>query len=158
GAFPIYREHLLHLMQNDRELGKSLQLFELAKETLLPSEDSLAESPWHGMTLINYGQKGQVVTSLGLLLEAAQSNQRLSELREAVAAAVDEKPQWLAGPVVLAIIDARLGRPIDVRAALAALLGPMPNDGNLYVARWVAAQEFGNRPELRDTVIELLQR
>src|SRR5205823_2488940 len=100
-AFPAYRDNLLFAMQNDRELLRTPQVFELAKAGLLPTEQTLGENPWHGFMILNHGQRGQITSSVGLVLEAAKANGRLPELCDAVAKAAGDEPRWLAGPALL---------------------------------------------------------
>ncbi len=156
-AFPSYRSNLMQSF-GDSETWKEPEIFEFAKKSILPTADVARQSPWYGTSeTMYYSSDGRVHTVLANVLEAGLRNNQLPALREEVARAAAEIKEWRGGGAVLALIDLKLGRPIEKDAAFGALLAPAANDYTLQNARWIVAQEIVDRPEWQAVGLELLK-
>ena len=89
------------------------------------------------------------------MLAAAGRGNQLEELREAVAESAAEHPQWLAGPLLLALIDLRQKKEADVQTVCKPLLAATGTDSNLMYTRWTVGLELESHPEHRDLAGEL---
>ncbi len=156
-AYPSYRSQLMSSFYR-ADVWDVPEMFEFGKQSILPTADALRQNPWYGIgDVVSYSSGGQINTSLSYLLDAGMKNNRLGEIREAVAKAIAEHAAWQAGPAILAMIDLRLGKTVEPRMALATLLAPEAGDYRLQNARWIVGQEIAARQELQPVALELLQ-
>src|SRR5437763_16899534 len=107
---------------NDSQAWSNPEIFDFAKQAVIPTADTARQSPWYGIGDVMYfGGEGKVHTVLMNLLEAGTKNNELPAVRELVAKAVGEMKEWRGGPAVLAMIDLKLGKQIEPEVAFAAL-------------------------------------
>ena len=91
------------------ELWQLPEIYQFAKEAVIPREDSEAD-PWQAaMDYNSYGVEGRMEGILTRMLSIARKQQRLPEFRAEVAAALPKRPDWLAGKALLAVIDIQMG-------------------------------------------------
>src|SRR5262245_25151461 len=156
-AFPTYRATLMASF-NDSQAWAHPEIFEYAKQAVIPTADAARQSPWYGIGDVMYfGGEGKVHTVLLNLLEAGTKNNELPAVRELVAKAASEIKEWRGGPAVLGLIDLKLGKKIDPEASFASLRAEATNDYRLQYARWVVGQELAERQETQALAIELLK-
>src|SRR5262249_38053852 len=139
------------------EAWKQPEVFEYAKEALRPSADMVRRDPWHGLQSggIGYSTNGVVSSGMSRLLTAAAQANRLDELRTEVAAGVAEKTAWQAGPVLLALIDLKQKKNVDVEALAKPLLEATATGTSLMYTRLILAQELESRAEHRELAAQL---
>ncbi len=156
-AFPTQRSYLLNSFYDDA-LWKLPEVFEYGRQSLMPSPESIRQTPWSGLdTIMSYSQDGKANTALERVFNAAGTGQKMEKLRADIAAHAEQNPDWQAGKVLTALIDLRLNRPVDIRAAVKPLLETSTGDYRMMQARWIVGQELEARPELRDLAIEVYQ-
>src|SRR5688572_23847564 len=91
-----------------------------------------------------------------LLAAAAQSN-RLDEFRQEIAEAAAANAHWLAGPILLALIDLKQKREVVVPAVVKPLLEATGTDSGLMYTRWIIGQEVESMPEHGELAAQLLR-
>ncbi|MCI0361269.1 MAG: tetratricopeptide repeat protein, partial [Planctomycetaceae bacterium] len=156
-AFPSYRPQLMSSFYR-ADAWAVPELFEMGKQSLLPTADAVRQNPWYGIgDVVSYSSGGKVNTSLSYLLDAGMKNNQLPALRDDVARAAGEHAQWQAGPVILALVDLRLGRAIEPKTAFAGLLAAGPADSRLQTTRWIVAQELSARHQWQPVALDLLR-
>ena len=156
-AFPSQRSQLMQTFYSD-DLWQLPEVFELGRQVMLPTDEAIRQSPWSGVdTIMSYSQDGHVNTVLEKVLSKAVGNKQLEKLRDDVAAHVKEHEDWPGGKMLLALIDRRLKRPVDMRAAVKPLLEAPVTDYRTVFARWIVGQEIEPEAELRDLAIQLFQ-
>lgn len=154
-AYPAQRWQLLQSFYDDA-IWKTPEVFEFGRQSLLPTPEAIRLSPWTGLDVItSYSQEGHANSVLEKVLTAAAGNKQLKKLRDEVAAHAEKNADWLAGKVLVAIMDLRLKRPVDVRQALKPLLDAPTSDYRQIQVRWIVGQEIESLPELRDVVIAI---
>jgi len=89
-----------------------------------------------------------------LLAGATQAN-RLDEVRSEIAAGVQDNSDWLAGPVILALIDLRQKKDVDVPVALKPLIEATAGGSSLQYTRCIVAAELETRPQYRELAAQL---
>lgn len=157
-AFPEQRGTMLSSIYNE-DLWANAEMYDIAKQTLLPGKNSKTSS-WTGMaTITSYGSNGEVNSVLKHVLKAAKTAQRLPQLRSDLAAAAKERPDWKAGAVLIALIDAQQGKFDDARAAIKSLLGEDKENSDMpAAAMWIIGLEIEQHEKLRDLAIKLYER
>jgi len=154
-AFPAERARLIGYLGD--EVWKLPEVIDYAKQTLRPNADLVRRDPWMGLQTggISYSSNGQMTTGMNRLLSAASQASQLDELRGEVAAAVQENQNWLAGPVLLALIDLKQKKEVDIPAIAKPLIEANSPSSSLSYTRLVFAQEIESRPQYRDLAIQL---
>jgi tetratricopeptide (TPR) repeat protein len=154
-AFPAQRSQLLQSFYDDA-IWKLPEVFEYGRQALLPTPEAISQYPWSGLDVVmSFNQDGRVNCALDKVLTAAVNNNELEKLRAQVAEHSEKHLDWHGGKVLLAVIDLRLKKPVDVPAAIKPLLDASTDDYRSVYARWIVGQEIETRPELRSLAIEL---
>ncbi|HEY1377965.1 MAG TPA: DUF1583 domain-containing protein, partial [Gemmataceae bacterium] len=151
-AFPEERPQMLGYVSDD-ELWRLPELYDYAREAVIPKGDGLAD-PWLGCEEgISYGGDGRVTGLYNRVADVARRQNRLGPLTREVDAALAKHPDWAAGRALRAVLDAHQGRFDAARSAFAALVEdtrtPMPP-----LARFVFGQELEDYAALRDVVVK----
>ncbi len=154
-AYPSERSRLISYVSDD--LWNLPEVLDYAKQVLHPTPDAVRRDPWYGIqsTGISFGSNGQITSPLSRLLKAAASSRRLGELRDEVAAATAQAPNWLAGPIILALIDFQSKKDIDFATVVQPLLDAKDSSSSLMYTRWVLGQELAGSPNHTDLAIQL---
>lgn len=155
-AFPAQRDQLLSQMY-DSEFWKTPEAYGYARETLIPRAGAVPADSWSGVGRVtSYSGDGRVNSLVGNFLEGASRRNDLELVAAELEATLKNAPEWTGGKLLLALVQARLGKTSQARAAIEALLAdrrtPLPAD-----ACWVAGQELENRGELSDLAIKLYE-
>lgn len=160
-AVPEYRQYLLSSMGND-ELWESDELYALARQSLLPGPGALQQrGAWIGLSDSVSMSSGGVTHSTfqGVVAHALKTN-RLPAVRDEIAAAVKDHPEWKCGPLMLAVIDLRLNKPQAAEAARALLeqaLEEKADQAIPYYPRWILGQMIDENESLRDVAVRLYE-
>jgi tetratricopeptide (TPR) repeat protein len=107
-AFPANRGRLLSRLY-DESVWHLPEIYSFAKEAVIPREDSDIDSWQSANEIMSYGNDGRIDGVVTRLLSIARKQQRLPELRAEVQAVSAKHPDWLAGKVLLAIIEIQSG-------------------------------------------------
>lgn len=154
-AFPAERARLIGYL--GEEVWKLPEVIDYAKQTLRPNADQVRRDPWLGLQTggISYSSNGQMTTGINRLLTAASQASQLDELRGEISAGIDENPNWLAGPVLLALVDLKQKKEVDIPSVAKRLLETNSTSSSLSYTRLVFAQEIESRPQYHDLAIQL---
>jgi tetratricopeptide (TPR) repeat protein len=154
-AFPTERSRLISYVSDD--LWNLPEVLDYARQVLRPTPDAVRRDPWYGIqsTGISFGSNGQITSPLSRLLAAASTSLRLGELREEVVDGIAESPNWLAGPVILALIDFHFKKDVDFATVLQPLLDAKDTSSSLTYTRWILGQELARSPAHTDLAIQL---
>ncbi|HTK75342.1 MAG TPA: tetratricopeptide repeat protein, partial [Gemmataceae bacterium] len=107
-AFPQYRSSMLGQLYDD-SIWRLPEIYTFAKQAIIPREDSEFDA-WQMISdYMSYGQEGRIDGVLTRMLAIARKQQRLSELRAEVQAALAKRPDWQSGKALLAILDIQSG-------------------------------------------------
>src|SRR5262249_24724289 len=141
------------------DLWKLPEVIGYAKQSLLPTPELVRRDPWYGIYGgVSMSSDGRVTTSLSRLLASATQSSSLDALRNEIAAKAAEQPAWLAGPVLLALIDLRQKKTIDAEQVMKPLLDTRTSDYRMMYVRWIVGQELQGVPSARDVAIQLYER
>jgi predicted Zn-dependent protease len=154
-AFPAERLRLIGYVSED--LWQLPEVLEYAKQTLRPSADLVRRDPWYGLQAggVGFSSNGVISSGMSRLLLAATKANLVAELRSEIATAAAEQPNWQAGPVLLALIDLKQRKEVDVPAIAKPLLDAKTNTSSLMYTRCVFAQELESHPEHRELAAHL---
>jgi tetratricopeptide (TPR) repeat protein len=158
-AFPEQRSNMMSSFY-DPAVWKSPEVLEYGKQSLLPTAGTLRNNPWYGIySALSFDGEGRINAVLHRVLDAAASTNQLGKLRGEIAAAIAEYPRWLAGPVMLAVVDLRMGNQIDLPATMQSLIDATSNDPyQLRYARWIVAQELEAKAATKELALKLYER
>jgi tetratricopeptide (TPR) repeat protein len=154
-AFPADRIRLIGYL-ND-ELWKQPEVLDYAKQALRPTHDLVRRDPWYGLQSggIGFSSNGTVSSGMSRLLAGATQANRLDEVRSEIAAGVQDNADWLAGPVILALIDLRQKKEVDVPVVLKPLIEAAAGGSSLQYTRCIVAAELETRPQYRELAAQL---
>lgn len=156
-AFPENRPSMLGSLYND-EVWQLPEIYEDARQALIPSEAVAFNDPWLGMSQegISYSGDGTVTGLVGRLLQAAGKQNRLDPLRTEIEAALKKFPTWAGGKAIFAVIQARDAKPDAARKIIEELLAdkksPIPPE-----ACWIIGQELDRFDTTRDLARQLYE-
>ena len=143
-AFPAERPSMLSQL-NREELWKLPELYDYAREAILPTSDSENLDPW--------GALG----GLSRFLSTARKQHRIPEFKAQVEAKLKADPKWLAGRALLAVIDIQTGEKERGKKAWVELF----SDDKLDIpaaARFSLAQELEYYAGVEVVVIPTLEK
>ncbi|MDB5388547.1 MAG: tetratricopeptide repeat protein, partial [Planctomycetaceae bacterium] len=157
-AFPESRNDMLSNLSGREQVWELPEFYQFARQALVPTASRLQQDPWAGFGHVNtIGGGGQAYSIIPRVLDSAAKSNQLPQLREEIAKHAAEFPIWKAGPLLLALIDVRMGkidaaRPILEKLAETKDIAEFPVD-----VRWVAGQDLENREELRPLVVKFYE-
>src|SRR5438270_11870423 len=105
---------------------------------------------------MSYGQEGRVDGVLTRLLSIARKQQRLPELRAKVQAALSQRPDWVGGKALLAVIDIQSGHKEAGRKAWQEVFAD-PKADVPPLARFILAQELEFYAGVEDLAVKTLE-
>ncbi len=154
-AYPQQRSYLLARMYND-EIWRLPEMYTFAKEAVIPREESDMD-PWQSATdITSYGQKGRVDAVLTRLMTITRKQQRLPELRAEAAAALEKRPDWIAGKMLVAILDIQSGNKEQGKKAWQEVVND-PKADIPPLARFILCQELEFYAGVEDVAIKTLE-
>ncbi|MEX2138330.1 MAG: DUF1583 domain-containing protein [Pirellulales bacterium] len=157
-AFPQQRAELLRYMYDGRIWQAVPEMYDYARQAIIPSEETAQVDPWSGLSNpISYSSGGTISGMFTQMLTAATTANRLDDLRKEIAAAIEKRPEWSAGLAMLAIIHVRQGQIAEAKRLIESLVNAEPPIYIPATARWMIAQEIGSQAELRGLAIKLLE-
>jgi tetratricopeptide (TPR) repeat protein len=108
-AFPESQGYLLRNLYDD-SLWRLPEIYDYARQALIPREDSGGEVGEWASQIMSWGQDGRMDGLINRVLSVARRQQRLPELRAEVETALARRPDWSGGKALLGVIDIQLGR------------------------------------------------
>lgn len=155
-AFPTQRAELVSYIYNNK-FWTTPEAFDYARGSLIPRGEVAPADPWSGVTGgITFNGDGRINSIVTRFLDGAANRNQLEPLAADVEGGLKRFPQWSAGKLLLALIEARRGQAAKARAGIDELLGDRDVPVPTY-ACWVAGQELENRGELNDLAIKLYE-
>ena len=152
---PDSRAALISRIYND-EVWKLPELYEYAREAMIPAAGKPVVNGWAGINDVNmWGADGSVTNVATQLIEASNRQGKLDALATEVEDAVRRSTDWNGGKALLAILKARKGKVDEARAELEPLLKKGVSIP-LY-ARMVIGQELDKVDSLRDVALKVLE-
>jgi protein involved in temperature-dependent protein secretion len=145
-AFPDQRSYILGNI-NREEIWKLPEMYDYAREAVIPESDQTAGFPWAGVQDYNI---------LRRLMDAAQSQNKLDALFEEVTAKREELPAWGGGMALLAIIDARRNRMEAAQQQLSAMMDEL-QEAIPLMARYQMAQLLMPYDALHELLVRLYE-
>lgn len=156
-AFPERRQYMLSNFYND-DVWELPEFYEFGKQVLVPRPSEAVNDRWMGLSQINsYSNDGTAYSVFGRVIKTAVKKNDLPKLREELVKAVEAQPTWKAGPVILAVVDVRLGnldaaRPVFEEVMKAKTAADFPME-----ARWLVGLELEAVGETRDLAQRLYE-
>ncbi len=155
--FPDQRQYLMMSFYND-EAWDSPDIMTYGKEMLLPTAAMTRGNPWYGVNQINsYSGDGETYTAFQNIVKIGLKTNQLEAIRGEVAAAVEKNPDWKAGPLVLAAIQARCGKVEEARTAIEAFLKDKKPGELPQAVGWIVGQVLEPVEPLRGETIRLYE-
>ena len=152
---PDARAMLLSSLYSD-EIWNLPELYDYAREAVIPTPGRPVASPWAGLDSITmWGNNGTVTNTVTQLLAASTRQKKIDDLGAEVEEAVKRSPDWAGGKALLAILKGRRGLIDEARAGLEPLTKRDPSIP-MY-ARMVVAQEIEPVESLRDVAMKVLE-
>jgi tetratricopeptide (TPR) repeat protein len=135
-------------------------VLEYGKQALVPTGEAVRRSRWHALDdLMGWDGDGKIETVVGYVLDGLAKANQLAKFRDEIAAELPKYPQWQAGPLLVAIMDVRLGKePDGLAKMIEPLLEPQERDYQRLYAQWTVAQELEAKPAYHPLAIKLLER
>ncbi len=156
--FPAERNYLFQYL-HDEAVWNVPEVFELAKQSLVPPKALAVARPWQGLeNIYSYDQNGKVNSSVTQVLNSAQRLNRLGELQDAVHERLKESSDWPAGRAILALIASKQGNRAEADRIFRELIDDEQAMKTLpAMGKWIIAQEIDSIPELQPRAIALLE-
>jgi predicted Zn-dependent protease len=155
--FPAERGYLFQYIHND-EVWSMPEIFELAKQSFVPSKALSVVRPWQGLeNIYSYDQNGRVNSTVSRVLDSAKKLNRLEELRTQIVERLQGTSDWPAGRAILALIDVKEGKKDEAEKKLTELIRDETAMKTLPAAgKWIIAQEIDGIADLQPRAIVLL--
>lgn len=157
-AFPQYRGQMISQVRSP-ELFKNDRIYALARRGVIPSAVEATGEPWFGVDdIYSYSSGGRVSAMLHRLLEGIRGTERVADLKQAIAAARDEAPDWHGGEAMLALVELHENQKDEAKERLTRLLDDeevlksMPSD-----ACWIVGQELTDFADTRPLALRLFE-
>ena len=150
---PNYRYYFVNALDRSggNEVYQDPRIFKYAKETFFGTTPNYANihPSWQAMSMIHSWSRDKVNSSVTTLLDAANAQDKYSEVRAEIDKRLAKDPQWHSGIALRALIDLREGKPDSAKPALEELLADekSPPGSN---ACMVIGQEVTQHDELTD--------
>lgn len=157
-AFPESRSDMIEQFSYNEQVWQIPEFYEFAKQSITPVATLVANHPWMGFGNANTVRNGgQLSNTIQRVLNGAAQANKLPELRAETEQQVAAFPTWKAGPVIIALIDLRLGQVEAARPLLEKLVDSKDVVEFPIVVRWIVGQELESREDLRPLVIKLFE-
>lgn len=158
---PDARGQLLGNM-HDENFWKLPEIFDYAREGVIPTEAMLQQNKWLAYNGMSYGQNGKVTTLNTRVLDIATSQKKLDQLADDISAAIKKMPSWSGGKALLAIIGLRQGKVAEAKTTFEAMLplfGKQTGNNQYYVAYTLReiGQELMSHDSCADLAIQYFQ-
>ncbi|MFV0443709.1 MAG: tetratricopeptide repeat protein, partial [Planctomycetaceae bacterium] len=122
-AFPNYRINIISNLNNNEQIWENDRVYALGKQLITPSEDDLTTSPWYGVNQIySYGSDGRASSYFSHMLNSVTKTGRQDDLQKYLTEQVEQKPEWLGGQMMLALIEQKQGNKESARKKVTALV------------------------------------
>ncbi len=110
-AFPEEHSYLFSYLRNEK-IWKNPEIYEFARDSVVPRPESFsAPLQWELFdAVLSNAPDGRMSTVVSRILDLATAQGRLEELSSQVDTLRKSLPDWIAGDVIRATIDCRLGR------------------------------------------------
>ncbi len=155
-AFPQERAQLMGSLYRD-ELWQLPEIYEYARQAVIPSGDDPVADPWRGSDqVIYYSGDGRVNAVITRLLEATRRQNRLRTLTGEIEQVLSKHPEWSAGKALLAVVNLKRGRIAEARRLWRQLLDDKQNPMPMW-PRVVFGQELRDYESMRDLVLETFE-
>jgi len=155
--FPDQRQYLMSAFHN-AETWDSPEIVAYGKQMLLPTATMTNGNPWYGVNQVNsYSSDGTTYTAFQNLVTISLKSNQLDGIRSEVAAAIEKNPDWKAGPLVLAAIQARSGKVDEARASLEAFLKDKKPGDLPQAVGWIVGQVLEPVEALQPQTIRLYE-
>lgn len=156
-AFPNERSYFVARLYND-EIWKRAELYEYAREAVIPGPAMTQISPWYGIDQItSWGSEGRVTAVATRLLDAAARQNKLESLAKEIETALARTPEWLAGNALLGVIRVKQGKVDDGKKILQAWLDD-PTVKPPSEARVIIGQEIENHVATQPIAVALYEK
>jgi tetratricopeptide (TPR) repeat protein len=155
-AFPDNHLQLLQMVHHEK-IWQRQEMFDYAREALVPNPGQVAANPWIGMLrIMSYDAQGKAHGIVTRLVVAAAAQNKLEDLAKQFASLLEQQPQWYGGQAIGAVLDVKQGNIDNARQRIVQLLdnksAPMP-----VSARWLLSQELDGVDPLNDLSLRLLE-
>ncbi|MDB5391613.1 MAG: tetratricopeptide repeat protein, partial [Planctomycetaceae bacterium] len=161
-AFPDSRNELFNDLTFDEHIWVVPEIYELGKKSLFPVAGRLQNDPWTGFSRVIIVQSANntfgVTNMTRRILDAAAELNKLPELQSEIAEQVEAFPDWKLGPLLIALIDVRLGQIDAARPTLERLATLKNSADSPYGVRWNVGQELETNNELLPLSIRFYER
>jgi len=154
-AFPDERASLLGRMHR-REIWELPEMYDYARQAVIPTERAVARTPWVGMERVTSYSSGKANGVATRLIEMAGKQNRLEELAKEVTERIEQQPDWLGGQAFMVVLDVKRGKHNAARQRLTALIDEHEKSIPLMV-RWLVGQELESVAELNDVTLRLYE-
>ncbi|MCX7420659.1 MAG: tetratricopeptide repeat protein [Planctomycetia bacterium] len=124
---PDFRPQLAQrLLAVSPSVWQQEEMWELAREVVLPAADRQAVANWSGVDVLRLDNGRNIEGLMPRLLDLAQGQKKLDELARDTEAALTKHPGWLGGRALLGMVRMRQGNTKQAREELTTLLKEIP--------------------------------
>lgn len=124
---PDFRPQLAQrLLAVSPSVWQQEEMWELAREVVLPAADRQAVATWSGVDVLRLDNGRNIEGLMSRLLDLAQGQKKLDELARDTEAALKKHPGWLGGRALLGMVRLRQGTTKQAREELTTLLKEIP--------------------------------
>lgn len=159
-SHPTYRSNLIRNLVNNPVLLKNDRIFELVKKSVLSGGTSVAgSSPWTGLDqVLSYSENSIEVTFSSLINMARTTPKRSAEIRDSIEQQTQANPKWLAGQVMLALLEMQTKSKEKGLGRLKTLLEDESTwEGMPYEACWFLGLQLASEKSAEELAFRLLK-
>ena len=150
-AFPDERSQIVQYLPR-LDLWQLPEMDAYLREALIPNPATFQPlNQWNTtFQILAYNANGRTSSMVSMILDNSARHGQLEQLKDQIEVAHKKLPEWVAGEILGALIDCRLGRTDQARRGLRALLEKKPDaniQSNVY---WIVGEELENHAATRD--------
>jgi predicted Zn-dependent protease len=150
-AFPDERSQILQMIPQV-DLSQMPEIENYLREALIPDPATFQPlNQWNAtFQILAYNGSGRTTSMASMILDNAAAQGQLEQVGDRIEVARKKMPEWVAGEILRALVDCRLGRIDQARRGLRPLLEKKPDaniQSNVY---WIVGEELENHAATRD--------
>lgn len=150
------RGSLLAPFVGQGDLWKTDEFLDYGTRALIPTPAEAVANPWFGLAPTSGGgSDAQMFSLFQSLIVGAQGANRLDRLQQEVTQALGRAPEWRAGPLVIAILEAAAGKIDTAAATVERVAAARDAEAVPYGVAWVVGQVLEQNAPARALAVPL---
>lgn len=150
------RGSLLAPFVGQGDLWKTDEFLDYGTRALIPTPAEAVANPWFGLAPTSGGgSEAQMFSLFQSLIVGAQGANRLDRLQQEVTQGLSRAPEWRAGPLVIAVLEAAAGKVDAAAATIDRVAGAKNAEAVPYGVAWVVGQVLEQNAPARALAVPL---